>query len=39
MNNRIKRIEEMEELLNASNTAIKNLEKVLKEYNKALNML
>lgn len=35
MNNRIKRIEEMEELLNASNTAIKNLEKALKEYNKA----
>ena len=35
MNNRIKRIEEMEELLNASNTAIKNLEKALKEYSKA----
>ncbi len=35
MNNRIKRIEEMEELLNASNVAIKNLEKALKEYNKA----
>ena len=35
MNNRIKRIEEMEELLNASNTAIKNLEKALKVYNKS----
>ncbi len=34
MNNQIKRIEEMERLLNTSNTAIKNLEKALKEYNK-----
>ncbi len=35
MNNQIKRIEEMEKLLNTSNTAIKNLEKALKEYSKA----
>jgi hypothetical protein len=35
MNNQIKRIEEMEKKLDASNTAIKNLEKALKEYSKS----
>lgn len=37
MNNQIKRIEEMEKILDTSNTAIKNLEKALKEYSKAQN--
>ena len=35
MNNQIKRIEEMEKKLDASNIAIKNLEKALKEYSKS----
>ena len=35
MNSQTQRIEEMEKLLNASNIAIKNLEKALKEYSKA----